>query len=356
MLHKKPLKEIARETNVSAAMVSQILNGTGRASEQVRNKVLARLEENGHRPKYARYPFYYIADLPRIEASGKTTIFLEQLSGIEQVFEANRLTLHVEFIRTDPAVQQLKMIANRKPSGVFINTDAQFLHDACRLFHLAKIPIVQIGYDTEDPNYNAVVIDGFSGSYLATRYLLDKGHSRIGMIRFFAGISAVNSNKKFAGYGAALAVAGHSVDATIVKELTATQGEPGWEPARRLVEELLAVNDPPTAIFVDNSFISLSLLYPLVSENGRIPHFLRNLEIVHFEDWPLLPVHDILSEKLFFPQMNTTLVCIDWENIGYQAAQLLIRHVGKSSPLPEILRVCPALYKVTGNQRKPIIK
>ncbi|RPI01888.1 MAG: LacI family transcriptional regulator, partial [Calditrichaeota bacterium] len=142
--------EIAKIANVSPAMVSQVLNGKGRASEQVLNKILTLLEENEYLPKYARRPFYYIIDLPRIEASGKTQNILEQLSGLQQVFDDQYLTLHVEFIRIEPAFEQLNRIIQRKPSGVIVNTDAPFLDDACHLFQTAKIPLVQIGYDTEN--------------------------------------------------------------------------------------------------------------------------------------------------------------------------------------------------------------
>ncbi len=335
-------------------MVSQILNGTGRASKDVREKVCALLQENGYRPKIARYPFYYLVDLPYVEAAGKTQNILQQLSGIEQAFAENQLTLHVEFVRTDPALDQLKSVLDRKPSGVFINTDAKFLDEACELFARAGIPVVQIGYDTENPNYNAVVMDGFSGAYTAVKHLLQKGHTRIGIARFLAGLAAVNSHKKFAGYSAALADAGLEVDRDLVREMTVTQGEPGWQPARTLIEDLLALSDPPTAVFVENSFISLSLLYPLPSDDGQIPDSIKHLDTIHFEDWPLALAHDILSEKLFYPQLESTFVCIDWETIGIQAAQLLIRQVHKPSSLPEILRVCPALVQIKGNARQPI--
>jgi DNA-binding LacI/PurR family transcriptional regulator len=356
LVQKKSLKDIAKESNVSTAMVSQILNGRGRASVRVRKKVLTMLEENGYRPKYARKPFYFIIDLPRIELSGKTQNVLEQLSGIEQVFEENQLTLHVEFIRAEPSISQLRLIIDQKPSGVFINTDAPFLNEICKLCQQVKIPAIQIGYDTENPGFSAVVMDGFSGAYTATRYLIKKGHERIGILRFIAGISAINSSKKFAGYHAALTDAGFGIDDQLIKELRVVQDEPGWIPARQLVEEMLRIPDPPTAIFVDNSYISLSLLFPLADDKGRVPQSIQNLDMVHFEDWPLQPVHDIITGKLFFPEIDSTFICIDWEEIGRQAANLLIKKVSKYSLVPDILRVNPILYRIKGDIRDPILE
>lgn len=351
---KVSLKDIARRAHVSPAMVSQVLNGKGRASENVRTKIIKLLEENGYRPKYARRPFYYIIDLPRIEAAGKTQNALEQLSGIEHVFEEKNLSLHVEFIRAQPTMEQLKTIIERKPSGVFLNTDAPFLQNACLLFQRAKIPLVQIGYDTENPDYSAVVLDSFSGTHAATRYLIDKGHKRIALIRWTAGLSVINSNKKYAGYQAAFADAGLSVPSELVKSLSSIQSNPLWIPARYLVRELLTLPQPPTAAIIDNSFISLSLLYPLPGEKS-LPQDLAHLEMLHFEDWSLRPVHDILSGKLFYPPLQTTVVSIDWELIGKHAAQLLIERVENFSLVPHIIRICPALYLIDGDNRTLIL-
>ncbi|HPG41602.1 MAG TPA: LacI family DNA-binding transcriptional regulator [bacterium] len=349
------LKQVAAQVNVSPAMVSQVLNGKGRISEQRRNQILALLEENEYRPKYARNPFYFIVDLPRIEKAGKTQNVLEQLCGIQRVFEEQRLILHVEFISSSPTIEQLETIIHHKPGGVLLNTDAPFLNQACKMFHQAQIPIVQIGYDTENNNYNAVVLDSFIGAYTATKHLLNKGHKRIAIVRWLAGLAAINSNKKFAGYQTALADNDILFDEQLVKSLRATQGEKGWAPVRQLVKEFSGLNDPPTALFIDNSFISLSLLYPLPGEL-EMPAFIRNLDIVHFEDWSLKPVQDILTGKLFFPDFETTVVGIDWESLGQQAAKLLIDCAGASAAVPKIVRIAPSLYHVKNNHRQYIIE
>lgn len=46
------IKEIARECNVSAATVSNILNGRPNASDKTREKVLKTVREKGYQPDY----------------------------------------------------------------------------------------------------------------------------------------------------------------------------------------------------------------------------------------------------------------------------------------------------------------
>lgn len=361
MLHGKPektLKEIAEQANVSQSLVSLILNGKGRASEKVRQRVLTMLEESGYRPKYARRPFYFVVDLPGIEAAGKTQNVLEQLSGMQRVFNTLELELRIEFLDTKNGAhtiglsEQLDAIVRQKPSGVLISTDATFLDDACSRFHKSNIPVVQVGYDTENPAYNAVVSDSFISVYLATSHLIQKGHKRIAILRWLAGMAGMNSNKKLAGYQAALSDRNIEVRPDYIVSLRVTQNEPGWQPARNLVNPLFELPDPPSALVVENSFIGLSLLYPLASDKGSLPPIFNKVEIIQCEDWALQPVHDIVSEKLFYPEMNTTLVCIDWEAIGKAAAEMIIDKASGGSSVPRIIRISPSLYRVQKGKRE----
>ncbi len=361
MINEKPLKtlkDIADQANVSQSLVSLILNGKGRASDRVRKKVITLLEDAGYRPKYARHPFYFIVDLPEIEAAGKTQNVFEELSGMQRVFNTYDLELRIEFLSTTDGsntidlIEQLKAIIERKPSGVLIGTDFSFLKDACVLFHSNKIPLVQIGYDTENPKYNAVVSDSFTSAYMATKYLIDNGHQRIAILRWLAGQAGINSNKKFAGYRTALSDAAIQFQNDYVINTNALQEDPEWRPAREFVAGLLQLPDPPTALVVENSFIGISLLYPIPSDSGRLPDTLKNFEIVQCEDWALQPVHDIVSKKLFYPEMETILVCIDWETIGKTAAQMIIEKSARASIAPEIARISPSLYRVNGNVRE----
>lgn len=353
----KTLKEIAESAGVSVSMVSLILNGKGRASEKVRSKILKLLEDAGYKPKYARTPFYYILDLPSIEAAGKTENTMEQLSGMQSVFTDADLVLHVEFLPPGDAAAHrlhLEAIAGRKPSGVLVNTDAAFLKDACTIFSNQKIPVVQIGYDTEEPDYSAVVADSFTGAHMATRHLIKKGHTKLAILRWQGGLSKINSDKKFAGYHAALSEAGLEINQDYILTLTATEDESDWQPSLNLVGKLLELPDPPTALFVDNSFISLPLLYCLQEDQKQLHASLKKLEILHFEDWNLRQAHDILTTKLFYPEFKTKLVSINWKIIGRTGAKLLIDLAGQNSIVPQIYRISPTLQQVSGKKREPV--
>lgn len=358
---KVTLREIAKKADVSTALVSNILNGKGRASEKVRNKVLGLLEDSGYRPRYARKSFVYVMDLDRV-IHGKSIPFLRMFKGVEQTLEQEGIQLRVEFLtapRGEKArsnKEQFEQVAEHKPGAVFISTDEDWLDRGCAFFEKHDIPVMQLGYDTENPRYSAVVVDSFSGAYNAVRHLIDSGHTRIATIRWTFGLSGVNSNKKLAGFRTALLDAGLELPDSYVREVQSGQGQSGWQPTRKYVEELLQLPEPPTAIFVDNSALSPSLIYPLSGDTNGIPEHIRALDVVHSEDFPLDPVEDIVSGKLFHPPRRLKVLAFDWEGIGRYAARLLVDRVQGNAAATgaQTMRVAPILQLVEGTSRTPI--
>ncbi len=354
---RKPvkLKDIAQRANVSPSLVSLILNGKGRASDKVRRKVLNMLEKAGFRPKYTRKPVLFLVDLERIMGGGKTIPVMRQLKGVQEKMAEEGVTMQVEFLAevgANSVVTQLEQIRERGPGGIMLNTDAPWFAEAGSIFERASIPFVQLGYDTEDPRYSGAVVDSFSGAYQAVKFLAGRGHKRIAILRWETGIARVNSHKKHAGYLTALAEAGLEPDQQLIVHMEATQYEKGWKPIRELVLPWSKLKAPPTALFVENSFVSLSLLYPLERDKATLPRFLADLDMFHFEDWPLDPVDDIMCGKLFYPEAQTNLVTIDWETIGRMAAQLLIELINHGGRLPpKIIRVAPLLHRMQGHKR-----
>ncbi|MBI5725891.1 MAG: LacI family DNA-binding transcriptional regulator [Planctomycetes bacterium] len=354
------LKDIARRAGVSPSLVSLILNGKGRASERVRGRVVSQLEQAGFKPKHLRKPFVFLLDLPEITSAGKSTAVLSQLEGIQSAMSEAQASLHVEFLTGNgpsdsSKLEQLSRICQANPGGVLVSTDLGCLKDACKLFSQAGVPVVQLGYDTEISGYSAVVVDSFSGAYEAVRLLISRGHKNIGTIRWQFSLAGINSNRKFAGFQAAINDAGLTLDKRCVKAIRQGQGQEGWLPARRLVSELLALPDPPTAVFVENSYISMSLLYPLPDDAGRLPGELGKIECVHFEDWPMDVAEDILAGKLFYPPRRTTFIAIDWQEIGRLAAIRLLEQAQSAKTAAKgAIRVCPLLQEIDGMARKTI--
>jgi DNA-binding LacI/PurR family transcriptional regulator len=138
-----------------------------------------------------------------------------------------------------------------------------------------ELPVVLI--DVTHPALPRVVIDDVLGGEMATNYLLAKGHKRIGFVgdaptpfRF------ASSELRCHGMRAALRRAGIKPPAALQK-----RGPHGREEAIDLAHKLLAMADPPTAIFAASDVQAMGVLQAAEALGLRVPD---DLAVIGFDD------------------------------------------------------------------------
>lgn len=147
------------------------------------------------------------------------------------------------------------------------------------------------------------VADDRLGGYLATRHLLDLGHRRIGLI---AGPAYASSSAgRIAGYREAMAEAGVAVDPTWVTG-SSFSIDAGVEAA----EVLLALPEPPTAIFAINDNTAIGAMSALRRRELAIP---GDVSLVGYNDIPIV-------SRLGTP---VTTVRVPFDQIAVSALDLL---------------------------------
>lgn len=350
------LRDIAKRANVSVATVSYVLAGKGRMAPDTRKQVESLLREAGLRPRFKRYPVIYLSDHREFRDMQAFNPFLQVYDGMNRAFHEADATLRVEFLHM-PGMGSLKdqmnqLLAHRVGAVVI---DANLRDDVAevqKILDQQEIPAIQVGHTLRTTGLDSAVIDSFGGAYAATRHFIKAGHTKIATIRWNATKDPASA-KKFAGFTCALNEAGMEVNPHYVVESPPGR-ENNLQPGRVAIEQLLKLKSPPTAVFVENSFISPSLLYPVDPEEGRLPKAIADLDIIHFEAWHLEWLEQVLAGKLTFPPRKTKLLRVNWEELGRMAAKrLLERMEGRQGP-PEVLQLVPKLYAVHGDQLTPI--
>jgi DNA-binding LacI/PurR family transcriptional regulator len=119
--------------------------------------------------------------------------------------------------------------------------------------------------------------DDFGGARTATEHLLALGHRRIAHLAGGHGISTAVERRR--GYLTALREAGIEPDAALVVESGYLE-----ETGRAGMERLLALPDPPTAVFAVNDMVAIGAHGALLERGLRIP---RDVALVGFNDVPL---------------------------------------------------------------------
>lgn len=179
-----------------------------------------------------------------------------------------------------------------------------------------EVPLVLIDRQIPGIAADCVVADNIGGAYRAVEHLLSLGHRRIACISLPEPPSSVVERVR--GYEQALREAGVLPLAAItldIAEHPTHEAVPRYTPEELApIDQLLSVEDAPTALFCVNDFIALGVMEHVLARDLRVP---QDLAISGFDDISLAP---------YMPVPLTTVAQPKYE-IGVRAAQLLLEHI-----------------------------
>lgn len=182
-----------------------------------------------------------------------------------------------------------------------------------------EVPIVAVDPHTGPADLPTVESDSFHGAQLATRYLIELGHTRIG---FIAGRPDLRSSVlRDAGYRSALLEAGIRFEPGLVGV-----GRYEEDASRELAHELLTQIDRPTAIFATNDLSAIAVLGVAHELGIRVPD---ELSVIGFDDIPEASRH--------VPALST--VRQPMQRLGEVATKLLIGLMNGDTPDQTHLRL-----------------
>jgi DNA-binding LacI/PurR family transcriptional regulator len=235
---------------------------------------------------------------------------MEIISGVEEVTRQHRLSLVLSQLQgrqiADPA--WFEGVLHRRPSGL-IAVFSGFTAEQREQLRRHNIPLVLVD-PTGEPGHEvpSVGAGNWSGGLTATRHLLELGHRRIAIIT--GPPHLLSARARLDGYRAAMDQAGVPMDPSLVCE-----AEFLLEDGMKHALSLLALPEPPTAIFASNDGQAMGV-YQAVAQLGlRVPD---DVSVVGFDDltpaqWvtpPLTTIRQPLREMgMAAASMAVTLSC-----------------------------------------------
>ena len=272
------IARIAEEAGVSVPTVSKVVNGRADVAPTTRRRVEAIIRKHGYQRR---------ADQRTTPAKLLELVFhelesawaVEIIRGVEQVARDHGLAVVLSELqgRRVPGRGWIEEVLARRPVGVIaVLSDlsaSQYAQLAARAIPVVVVdPVGDAGADVP-----AIGATNWRGGLTATRHLLELGHRRIAVI---AGPEQVLcSRARLDGFRAAMETAALPVDPALVRH-----GDFHVEGGYRHGRELLALADPPTAIFAGSDLQALGV-YEAAREAGlRIP---EQLSVVGFDDLPI---------------------------------------------------------------------
>ncbi len=255
------IRDVASTAGVSVATVSRVINGNGPVNAETRGRVLRAMEDLSFTPSYAARRL----SLGRTLTISVVVSFLtrpqaaERFRGVEAVLSDSEFDLVIYNVES-PAKrdQYLRELPHAKRTDGLLVISIPPCPEHLAALAKAQVPVVVI--DAHSPGLEVlprVNGDDVAGGALATRHLLELGHTRIAFVgdAFDNPFGFTSARDRFAGYQQALA----ACDIPVVPELVALGGHGRYE-ARELGRALLAGSNRPTAVFASSDTQALGVL------------------------------------------------------------------------------------------------
>lgn len=306
---KPTLKSIAEAAGVHPSTVSRAL--MGKPGTRIPAATIERINRAARELNYEPNPW---AQSLRTQRAMMIGLAIPRLTDVvlAQMFEAAQWrardfgyqTITVGAEAEGPHGTAVKGLIDRRVDGLILATAMlrdSFLPEIERL----GVPFILLNRSSRD--YPAVCGDDKLGGYLATRHLVEAGHTRIGHI---AGPGDSSTGKYRAqGYQRALREAGISFDPALVR-----QGKFDATSALAAAEQLMSLPTPPTAIFAVNDISALAAMAVARRHGLRIPD---DLAVIGYND-------SEVSSLLPIPLSSVRVPLLD---MGRLSVELLMRRI-----------------------------
>ena len=322
------LKDVAQEANVSVSTVSRVFNNPEKVSPSTRDRVREAVDTLGYQPSRvarrlrleegtARLLGLVIPDI-------QNPFFADVTRGVEDVAQDHEYALILSNSDEDPAKQRVAVdtLVTEDVDGVIVPPVSMNDPEVQRLVD-SEIAVVCVDRRMEGARVDTILSDNRQGAYDAVAHLIDLGHERIGFIGGISHISTLAERRE--GYERALRDHGLAVDPALVKD-----EEHHRERGRRHAEELLDLNQPPTALFTGNNLTTLGTLSALNQRGVKVP---GEMALVGYDDVPW-------AQALNPPP---TVIDQPGDEIGRRAAEILLERLDAPDRSPTVVTLQPKL-------------
>jgi LacI family transcriptional regulator len=318
------LRHIAKAANVSAATVSNVLNGKESVDTAIREKVLNASQQLHYaRPSRHREQLATVTKMIAMISADVTdpinTLFFK---GVENTAQLHRYYSILCDSRNSAEVEKehVETLLKKGIEGLIIQPSGSELPCADLLSN-GSCPCVVIDRVVSNVETSSVSSDNVEGAYQTVKYLLSLGHTNI---MFIAGSENVSTARdRFQGYLKALE--GNGI--RFRNELKVS-GNFDWDDSYQQVAEALRRKISFTAVFAANDTMALAAKEALERSGLRIP-----------DDISIIGYNDIR----YASAISLTTVAIDASDMGKNAMILLLDLISRRRESPHHVLMQPRL-------------
>nr|WP_200800237.1 LacI family DNA-binding transcriptional regulator [Jatrophihabitans endophyticus] len=325
------MDEVARLAGVSLKTASRVFNGEPHVTERTAAKVHAAADELGFRPNVIARELRRGArstSVGLLIADVANPFYARVARGVERRLRREGLQLVTASTDEDADLERQLTVEmlERRVCGLLLTT---CLTDHAHLEAERRhgVPVAFLDRPPHGITADTVALDNAGGAALATRHLLAQGHRRIGLVGDLSRLPT--HRERVAGFEAAMHEAGI---ADWQRYMRADSHDS--ESAGRAAADLLALPEPPTALFTTNNRITVGTLRAL-RDTAQKP------ALVGFDDFELADL------------LGVTVVSHSPEQMGESGAARLLDHLHGTPGAPRDERLPVRLVPRGSGERPP---
>lgn len=315
MTERVSIREVAAAAEVSIGTVSRVLNGSGYASQHVRQRVHEAVARLGYEPDYtARHlrtghsrTIGYL--LPNI-ANPFLAIHLAEVEKLAQGAGYSLFVGSSEWPARDKEL--VAFFENRRLEGIIASPSSEYEDDPKDSpFGRTRLPTVIVDRDL-GTGFDRVLVDHYQGMRKVMEYLLALGHRRVAL--FASGPRLRPGREKLRGYRAALESGGLAFDERLVH-----LSESWLDSSREPMWRMLQLEAPPTAIIA----VGTQLL------SGAV-HVVREAGLDIPRDMSVVGIGTLETLELMYPPV--TALRYNFHQSASAAVRLILQRIEKVAP------------------------
>ncbi|MBW9432937.1 HTH-type transcriptional regulator GalR [Atlantibacter hermannii] len=309
------IKDVARLAGVSVATVSRVINASPKASEASRAAVQSAMEQLNYHPNAnARALAQQTTETVGLVVGDVSDPFFgAMVKAVEQVayHTGNFLLIGNGYHNEQKERQAIEQLIRHRCAALVVH--AKMLPDSELIPLLKQIPgMVLINRIVPGFEQRCIALDDRYGAWLATRHLIQQGHSRIGYICSTHAIS--DAEDRLQGYYVALKEHGLPINDRLV-----TFAEPDESGGEQAMTELLGRGKHFTAVACYNDSMAAGAMGVLNDNGIDVPN---EISLIGFDD--------ILISRYIRPRLTTVRYPI--VTMATQAAELALALAQNQTP------------------------
>lgn len=279
------IKDIAKYTGVSCTTISNVIHGrSNRVSQETIEKVNAAIRILGYTPNLSARTL--VSKSSRVVAFINHVITRDDTNMMEDPFHSSAIGVIESKLRENGYYLMLRTVKTTDELVNFLqnwNVDGLFLTGIFNdtffdALSTSAVPTVLIDSYVRQKNIYNVGLEDFNGSYLATTYLIEKGHRHIAYASPLMKDGGV-LQERFLGYKAALTKHGIPFDPSVLFEY-----EMDSVTSCHAAADAIASHGGITGLVTSADQLAIGIISGLHARGIRVP---EDISVMGFDDIPM---------------------------------------------------------------------